>query len=170
MCYAKLCEVTRNRNVVPGDIFPPYRTVCVKVISSTLMRMRRLIWVCAGRKGLIIPKVFSKFPHSDPPKLGQFPCFLKIFTNAALFPEYIWVLPRSKENPGSPIHCSSTQHGPQQRSIWKSTGFFGSVYLLWPHKWVRHGHFYLICCRKQNKHMKITKITKRIKHLPPIDE
>ena len=33
--------------------------------------------------------------------------------------------------------------------------------LLRPHKWVRHGHFYLICCRKQNKHMKITKITKR---------
>ena len=69
------------------------------------MRMRRLIWICAGRKGLIIPKVFSKFPHSDPPKLGQFPCFLKIFTNAALFPEYIWVLPRSKENPGSPIRA-----------------------------------------------------------------
>ena len=42
--------------------------------------------------------------------------------------------------------------------------------LLRPHKWVRHGQFYLICCRKQNKHMKITKITKRIKHLPPIDE
>ena len=108
MCYAKLCEVTRNRNVVPGDIFPPYRTVCMKVTSSTLMRMLRLIWVCAGRKGLIIPKVFSKFPHSNPPKLGQFPCFLKILTNAALFPEYILVLPRSKENPGSPIHCSST--------------------------------------------------------------
>ena len=54
------------------------------------------------------PKSVSKFPHSDPPKLGQFPCFLKILTNAALFPEYIWVLPRSKENPGSPIHCSST--------------------------------------------------------------
>ena len=40
--------------------------------------------------------------------------------------------------------------------------------LLRPHKWVRHGHFYLICCRKQNKHMKITKVTKRIKHLPPL--
>ena len=42
--------------------------------------------------------------------------------------------------------------------------------LLRPHKWVRHGHFYLICGRKQNKHMKITKITKRIKHLAPINE
>ena len=42
--------------------------------------------------------------------------------------------------------------------------------LLRPHKWVRHGHFYLICRRKQNKHMKITKITKRIKHLAPINE
>ena len=42
--------------------------------------------------------------------------------------------------------------------------------LLRPHKWVRHGQFYLICRRKQNKHMKITKITKRIKHLAPVNE
>ena len=75
------------------------------------MRIRRLIRVCAGRKGLIIPKVFSKFPHSDPPKLGQFPCFLKILTNAALFPEYIWMLPRLKKTPVAPFTIRARNMG-----------------------------------------------------------
>ena len=129
------------------------------------MRMRRLIWVCPDLKGLIVPKVFSKFPHSDPLKLGPFHCFLKISTNAALFPEYIWVLPRSKDNPGSQ---SLFEH-----LAWAWTKLHMKTYrilrlsLVRLHKWVRHGHFYLMCCRKQNKH---TKITKRIKHLPPVDE
>ena len=122
--------------------------------------------MCTDHKGLIVPKVFSKFPHSDPPKLGPFPGFLKISTNAALFPEYIWVHPRSKDNPSSP-------HSLFEKVTWASTKLHMKKYrILWlslvrPHKWVRHGHFYLMCRKKQNKH---TKITKRIKHLPPIDE
>ena len=39
---------------------------------------------CAGWSECAL--ITKKFPHSDPPKLGPFPCFLKISTNAALFP------------------------------------------------------------------------------------
>ena len=137
----------------------------MKVISSTLMQMGRLIWVCTDHKGLIVLKVFSKFPHSNPPKLGPFPCFLKMSTNAALFPEYTWVLLRSKDNPVAPFIVWAPNMGLNKapyemyQILWLS--------LVRPHKWVRHGHFYLMCRRKQNKH---TKITKRIKHLPPINE
>ena len=67
------------------------------------MQMRRLIWVCIDHKSLIVPKVFSKFPHSNPQKLGPFSCFFKISTNAALFPDNIWVLPRSKITPVAPF-------------------------------------------------------------------
>ena len=58
-----------------------------------------------------------------------------------------------------------------QHVTWASTKLHMKTYrILWlslvrPHKWVRHGHFYLMCRRKQNKH---TKITMRIKHLPQL--
>ena len=107
MCYAKLCEVTRNRNVVPGDIFPPYRSLHEGYIVHAHADAQVDLSQRWSQRSYY-PKSVFQIPASDPPKLGQFPCFLKILTNAALFPEYIWVLPRSKENPGSPIHCSST--------------------------------------------------------------
>ena len=95
-------------------IFPSYSTVSVKVISSTLMWMRKLIWVCTGRKVLIVPKVFSKSPSSVSSKLGSFPWLVLL--------KYLSMLPCSLNIIGCPlvpqkilcsfIYSSSTQHGP----------------------------------------------------------
>ena len=42
---------------------------------------------------------FSKLPHSDPPKLGLFPCSLEILTNAALFLEIYLGVPLVHRKP-----------------------------------------------------------------------
>ena len=73
------------------------------------MRMRRLIWV-AGSKGLIIPKVFSKFPHSDPPKLGSL-VFVKILTNAALFLNIFGYSLGPKKTPVAPFTVRARNMG-----------------------------------------------------------
>ena len=50
-------------------------SVGVKVISSALMWMFKLIWVCTSRKGLIVPKESSQSPHSVSPKIRFIPLF-----------------------------------------------------------------------------------------------
>ena len=88
------------------------------------------------------------------PKLGSFPCSLKIFTNVVLlgvplFHRKPWVAPFTVRA------CNmGLNKAPYEEIL--------SLGLVPPHKWVWHGHFYLMCNRKQNKH---AKITKRIKGL-----
>ena len=94
---------------------------------------------------------FSKLPLSDPQKLGLFPCSLEIIK--PMLPcslKYIWVFPWSIENPGIPFTVRAGNKGRNKIPYEKvpvSVAWFGPA-----NKWAQHGHFYLMCRKKQNKH------------------
>ena len=79
------CNLTKYLADFYLFVFPSYSTVSVEVISSILMRMRKLIWVCTSRKSLIVPNEFSQSPHSVSPKIRFIPLFSKkIFSKVAM--------------------------------------------------------------------------------------
>ena len=77
------CNLTKYLADFYLFVFPSYSTVSVEVISSILMRMRKLICALVAKVSLYQ----MSFPNRRTPypqKLGSFPCSLKIFTKVAM--------------------------------------------------------------------------------------
>ena len=69
------CNLTKYLSDLYLFIFPSYSTVSMEVISSILMWMHKLIWVCSSCKGLIVPNEFSQSLHSVSPNFRFIPLF-----------------------------------------------------------------------------------------------